>query len=135
MSAENFFKDKSGAEPQRRVIQADQPVDVIGGAAVVPGAGVKLTEKGTGEIFAKEDTTGIHTSSEYQVPAFQESADGGEKACHPVDGKHPDGSVSRQCVVFAVEGVQAGEKDLHAPAGRPAGQKIMSHIFKYGLER
>lgn len=62
MSAENFFKQQPCAEPERRIVEADQPVNIQPGFAVIPGAGFKFPQERAGNIFSDKNAASIYTS-------------------------------------------------------------------------
>ena len=111
-----FFKYQSCAKPVRGIIQPDQSTDIAGRRTVVPGTGIVTFQQTSGQIFTREDSAGIYAAPEENIFPFQNPAYGSKKACHTIDGEHPDGSVGCQRMFFVLQGAKSCKYDFHAPA-------------------
>lgn len=120
MSAENFFEKEPCAEPVRGIIDPYQTVYIKRGFAVIPRTGFIFSKERAGYILTDEDTACVDSSSQYNTFSFQEPADGRQKTCKAVDGKHPDGSISHKYPVVFFQGMKSGKEDFHAPSGHSA---------------
>ncbi|EEG73328.1 hypothetical protein CLOHYLEM_06614 [[Clostridium] hylemonae DSM 15053] len=128
-SGQDFFKQQSGAKPKRRIIKADEAVNIQRRLAVIPRTGVDPAQNRPGNIFSDKNAACVYTSSKDRAFAFQDFADGRKKTGHTVDREHPDRRVAHQCGIFFFIGMEAGEKNLHTPARRSTGEKIMFHTM------
>ena len=73
--AEKSFKNQTGKEPDRCVIEADDTADIPGGIAVIPGAHIPLLQEAAGAVFRRENAGGIDDPAKDDMQSFCEVAD------------------------------------------------------------
>lgn len=127
MSAENFFKEESGQEPKRSIVQANQSVYLEPAFGIIPGACMKMPEQSAGSIFCKKNAKGIETATNIDGEMADPSAYRRQQTGHAINREHPDGSSSGQCVIVFSEGTKAGIENLDAPAIGPTQDKFSLH--------
>ena len=85
------FEHKTGEEPHRCVVKANDSFYVEFGFAVVPGTGLVFFEQGTGEEFCDENQNRIKASPQQDRKMFDFVEHRGEECGGAVDGEHPEG--------------------------------------------
>ena len=74
--AEKSFKNQTGKEPDRCVIEADDTADIPRRAAVIPWAHITLLEEAAGAVFRCEDADGINDPPQDDMQPAHKTADG-----------------------------------------------------------
>ena len=123
----DFFKEQSGSEPERRVVQADHSPDVISGMAVIPGTGVVPFQQEPREKLSCKNTASIYQAPDQKILFPENPAQRSEKTGHPIDREHPDRSARRQTVFTFPQGTKPRKYDLHAPSQDAACNKFLPH--------
>lgn len=72
-----LFKQQSGKEPAGSIVKADDFADIPSGFFIVPGAESLSAKQNAGDIFSQKNDAGINETAEYEVSAFQQTADRG----------------------------------------------------------
>ena len=122
------FKQQSYGEPGGSIIQADQPVDIEGSVAVIPGTDAEPAKEPACGIFGGEDQRHIYASAHQHISPAQQLSEGLESGSHSVDGKHEQRSVSHHSLIPVVVIVaQAGGEQFDSPADKSAFDKFIFH--------
>ena len=130
MPLPGFFKNQSQQKPEGKKIQTDQPVDLKTALAVIPGTGMKKTEKTAGQIFCRKNKNCINGSPEKKAKLFQITGNHGNQSTQTINGEHQKGSLPHQPFIIGYcEGVDTGKKNFHAPSDHSAADEIFPDIF------
>ena len=70
MSAQNFFKEKTGTKPKWCIVEADESMHICTGMTVIPWTGFEFPEKRTRHILSGENKAGINSSSDHDIFSF-----------------------------------------------------------------
>lgn len=96
------FKQKPHDKPGRSIIQADQPVDIEGSVAVIPGADAEAAKEPAGGVFGGEDQRHIYASPHQCIFSAQQFSKGLERCRHSVDGKHKQRGASHHSLIAVI---------------------------------
>ena len=119
------LEEEPGDKPAGGEIEADYPGQVPAAALVVPRAQFAPVQKHAREKFPGKNQPHVCQAAEKHGTVPKQAADGGEKRCQSVDGKHPDGSCAGQFTVAPAEGVEGREGDFQKPPKQAAVTEVV----------
>lgn len=83
------------------------------------------------KIFSCKDAKRVNTASDRKGQAFQLFKQGIQKAGTAINGKHPDGSMTRQTQVSFAKAVQGSKNDFKTPSKESAFYKVFGKCFHH----
>lgn len=122
-----LFIKKAGEEPERRIVEADNAIDMIGSFAVIPGAAVHQLQNCSRQEFYRIDAEHIDKPPGDGVKSFQMPGKGCDEGCHSVYGKHMKRGCACQFWIMTQKGMKTGPENFNAPAVHTAADKSGFH--------
>ena len=86
--ADTMLKQEAGQKPPGPIVQADQPIYIESGVAVIPGAHIHFAQKPAGGVFGGKDQDHVDETTDQDIAFAENLVDGSNGCRHTVDGKH-----------------------------------------------
>lgn len=123
------LEEEPGDKPAGGEIEADYPGQVPAAALVVPRAQFAPVQPHAREKFPGKNQPHVCQAAEKHGTVPKQAADGGEKRCQSVDGKHPDGSFAWKVEVSCTKSMKRSEYHFQKPTQKSAVNIVVNKVF------